>query len=53
MIKKFIDKLIAGASGRKPKFGKRQEVGPEQHGIDPTLVDDRALSASGLSHRRL
>ncbi|MEJ8836664.1 polynucleotide adenylyltransferase PcnB [Ramlibacter sp. AN1133] len=44
MIKKFIDKLIAGASGRKPKFGKRQEVGPEQHGIDPTLVDDRALS---------
>jgi poly(A) polymerase len=44
MIKKFIDKLIAGASGRKPKFGKRQEVGPEQHGIDPTLVDERALS---------
>jgi poly(A) polymerase len=44
MIKKFIDKLIAGASGRKPRFGKRQEVGPEQHGIDPTLVDDRALS---------
>ena len=44
MIKKFIDKLIAGASGRKPKFGKRQDVGPDQHGIDPTLVDDRALS---------
>ncbi|GAB3773878.1 polynucleotide adenylyltransferase PcnB [Ramlibacter monticola] len=44
MIKKFIDKLIAGASGRKPRFGKRQEVGPDQHGIDPTLVDDRALS---------
>jgi len=44
MIKKFIDKLIAGASGRKPRFGKRQELGPEQHGIDPTLVDDRALS---------
>jgi poly(A) polymerase len=44
MIKKFIDKLIAGASGRKPRFGKRQEVGPEQHAIDPTLVDERALS---------
>ncbi len=43
MIKRFIDKLIAGASGRKPKFGKRQEVGPEQHAIDPTLVDERAL----------
>lgn len=44
MIKKFIDKLIAGTTGRKPRFGKRQEVGPEQHAIDPTLVDERALS---------
>ncbi|MDB5955104.1 polynucleotide adenylyltransferase PcnB [Ramlibacter sp.] len=44
MIKKFIDKLIAGTTRRKPKFGKRQEVGPEQHAIDPTLVDERALS---------
>jgi poly(A) polymerase len=44
MIKKFIDTLIAGATRRKPKFGKRQEVGPEQHAIDPTLVDERALS---------
>jgi poly(A) polymerase len=43
MIKKFIDKLIAGTTGRKPRFGKRQEVGPEQHAIDPTLVDERAL----------
>jgi poly(A) polymerase len=43
MIKKFIDKLL-GSTGRKPKFGKRQEVGPEVHGIDPTLVDERALS---------
>ena len=44
MIKKFIDNLIAGATGRKPKFGKRKEVGPEEHAIDPTLVDERALS---------
>ena len=43
MIKKFIESLLGGA-GRKPKFGKRQEVGPEQHAIDPTLVDERALS---------
>ena len=43
MIKKFIDTLIAGATGRKPKFGKRKEVGPEEHAIDPTLVDERAL----------
>jgi poly(A) polymerase len=41
MIKKFIDKLLGTA---KPKFGKRQEVGPEEHGIDPSLVDDRALN---------
>ena len=44
MIKKFIDTLIAGATGRRPRFGKRQEVGPEQHAIDPTLVDERALN---------
>ncbi len=41
MIKKFIDKLLGN---HKPKFGKRQEVGPEVHGIDPALVDERALS---------
>jgi poly(A) polymerase len=44
MIKKFLDKLIAGTTGRKPRFGKRKEVGPEEHAIDPTLVDERALS---------
>ena len=44
MIKKFIDKLLAGASRKPPKFGKRQEVGPEEHGIDPSLVDERALN---------
>lgn len=43
MIKQFIDKLFAGGS-RKPKFGKRREVGPEEHAIDPTLVDERALN---------
>ena len=47
MIKKFIDKLfgtsVSGKGGR-PSFGKRQEVGPQEHGIDPSLVDDRALN---------
>src|SRR5215212_8594447 len=47
MIKKFIDKLLgkpsSGKAGR-PHFGKRQEVGPQEHGIDPSLVDDRALN---------
>lgn len=44
MIKRFIDKLFAGAGRKPPKFGKRQEVGPEAHGIDPSLVDERALN---------
>lgn len=42
MIKKFIDKLLG--TGAKPKFGKRQEVGHEEHRIDPSLVDERALN---------
>jgi poly(A) polymerase len=47
MIKKFIDKLLGKAPGGKagkPDFGKRKEVGPQEHGIDATLVDDRALN---------
>ena len=51
MIKKFIDKLF-GKSGstesgakrvKKSPFGQRQDVGPKEHGIDPKLVDDRAM----------
>ena len=46
MIKKFIDKLLGKSAGaiNKSRFGKRQEVGPEEHGIDPALVDERALN---------
>jgi poly(A) polymerase len=47
MIKRFIDKLLGKSeSGKpgKPNFGKRQEVGPQEHGIDPSLVDERALN---------
>ena len=36
MIKKFIDKLLGtslGGKGGRPSFGKRQEVGPQEHGI--------------------
>jgi poly(A) polymerase len=44
MIKKFIESLLAGGAGRKPKFGKRQEIGPQEHGIDPSLVDERAVN---------
>jgi poly(A) polymerase len=43
MIKKFIDKLLGkSAAGKRPSFGKRQEIGPQEHGIDPSLVDERA-----------
>ncbi|MCY7318536.1 MAG: polynucleotide adenylyltransferase PcnB [Ramlibacter sp.] len=46
MIKKFIDKLLgkSASASHKSRFGKRQEVGPEEHGIDPGLVDERALN---------
>ncbi len=50
MIKKFIDKLLgmadsgpgAGRSKKTP-YGKRVEVGPKDHGIDTSLVDERAM----------
>ncbi|MEY4267745.1 MAG: hypothetical protein RIS90_2280, partial [Pseudomonadota bacterium] len=46
MIKKFIDKLLGKVAGtpktKKLPFGKREEVGADRHGIDPTLVDERA-----------
>jgi len=48
MIKKIINKLLgksSGGNGRagKPSFGKREEISAAVHGIDPDLVDDRAL----------
>ena len=49
MIKKFIDKLLgktlkpaAHDSGAAPA-GKRVEVPKSEHGIDPSLVDERAV----------
>lgn len=51
MIKKFIDKLFGKTTGaasatrvKKNPFGKREEVAAEVHGIDPKLVDERALN---------
>ena len=47
MIKKFIDKLLGkstpGTSRGKPHFGKREEVAAAVHGINPDLVDRRAV----------
>ncbi|MDR3369406.1 polynucleotide adenylyltransferase PcnB [Rhodoferax sp.] len=44
MIKRFIDKLLgkSGPAAAKNPFGKRLELGPEVHGINPQLVDERA-----------
>ncbi|QDL53983.1 polynucleotide adenylyltransferase PcnB [Rhodoferax aquaticus] len=49
MIKNFIDKLLGkapsgAARSKKPQFGKRVDVGVESHGINPALVDERAIS---------
>ncbi|MCL1960591.1 MAG: polynucleotide adenylyltransferase PcnB [Desulfovibrionaceae bacterium] len=50
MIKQFIDKLIGKATGKKTpggaraRLGKRVEVGPGGHGINPALVDERAAN---------
>ncbi len=47
MIKKFIQKLLGQTpAADKPKAhprGKRVEVTKAEHGIDPSLVDDRAI----------
>ncbi len=49
MIKKFISKLLGlpgsgAAAPGKPNFGKRVEVPVSSHGIDVSLVDERAAS---------
>jgi poly(A) polymerase len=44
MIKQFIHKLMGKApKSNKPYFGSRTEVPASVHGIDPDLVDDRAI----------
>ncbi|MFM7025733.1 MAG: polynucleotide adenylyltransferase PcnB [Limnohabitans sp.] len=44
MIKKLITKLLGKPAGSKTDFGKRTEVPASVHGIDPKLVDDRAIN---------
>jgi poly(A) polymerase len=47
MIKKFFDKLLGKPSKKAAELGapkgKRAEVGKAEHGIDPALVDERAV----------
>jgi poly(A) polymerase len=42
MIKKFIEKFL-GRSAAPARAGKRVEVAKAEHGIDPKLVDERAV----------
>ena len=42
MIKKFIDRLLGKNGGAAP-LGKRVEVGAAEHGIDQSLLDERAV----------
>ncbi|MEN9888207.1 MAG: Poly(A) polymerase precursor [Pseudomonadota bacterium] len=44
MIKKLITKLLGKPAGGKPHFGQRTEVPASVHGIDPSLVDERAVN---------
>ncbi|MFN3737248.1 polynucleotide adenylyltransferase PcnB [Hydrogenophaga sp.] len=45
MIKKLINKLLgkSAPAGKGQKFGRREDVPVSVHGIDPKLVDARAL----------
>jgi poly(A) polymerase len=47
MIKKFIQKLMGRTTdagpARKAPLGRRQEIPVSVHGIDPQLLDDRAI----------
>lgn len=43
LIGKIIDKATQGNGRARRRFGKRVEVGPEGHGINPALVDERAV----------
>src|SRR5674476_947094 len=46
MIKKFINRLLGKSPSGKSKnpFGKREEISAEIHGINPKLVDERAIN---------
>ena len=44
MIKKLITKLLGKPASGKTDFGKRTEVPASVHGINPKLVDERAVN---------
>ena len=55
MIRKFIDKLLGKApqtasKGARIPLGKRVEVAATEHGINPDLVDERAVANLDRPH---
>ena len=45
MISKIIHRLMGRSSAKPaPKFGKRRVINEQDHGIDHTLVDERAMN---------
>jgi poly(A) polymerase len=45
MISKIINRLMGKSSPKPtPKFGQRRVISEQVHGIDHTLVDERAMN---------
>jgi len=51
MIKKIIHKLLGKSAGNRPDFGRRHEVPVSVHGINPDLVDERAITVVRTLHQ--
>ena len=53
MIKKLITSLLDKARGKRtpPRFGKRVDIPVATHGINPALVDKRALDVVQTLHK--
>ena len=51
MIKKIIHKLLGKPTTKRPDFGRRKEVPVSVHGIDPKLVDERAITVVRTLHQ--
>jgi poly(A) polymerase len=51
MIKKIIHKLLGKSAGNRPDFGRRHEVPVSVHGINPELVDERAITVVRTLHQ--
>ncbi len=51
MITKIIHKLLGKPASKRPDFGRRHEVPVSVHGINPDLVDERAITVVRALHQ--